>query len=357
MNAGHIYTRDLTTEHNAGITHRREDAKLRPNPYESHGLPVEALLLFRVIRTIVATIPSVSVVLPGHNGSPFLRDALQSLNTARDIEIIVVDDGSTDGTHEVVSTFESPHQVRLLRQAPAGLATARNRGLRESRGSFIVFLDPADVLTDGAIASAVELLDEHPECAFAFGRARRMTADGTLLNDDPQARVVRDHYRELLRGNYIHNIGAVMFRREALIRAGGFNASLAYASEYELCLHVARHRPVRSHSHVVVHTRTRPSHTHPDATTMLQETLAVLAGQRPFLEGDEASLMAYLEGKAMCQARFGLRAVDEVRRDLRNGAWIAAVKKATVLAGCYPRGLWQLAPSVRLKRLPYASRT
>ena len=85
--------------------------------------------------------PLISVVIPCFNHGHFLAEALQSIVTSLPTEIVVVDDGCTDQTPDVLATFETPHTLRSLRQQNAGLANARNRGLRESRGQYVVFLD------------------------------------------------------------------------------------------------------------------------------------------------------------------------------------------------------------------------
>ena len=128
---------------------------------------------------------------------------------------------------------------------------------------------------------------------------------GTLLDTPAQPRIVRDHYRELLRRNYIWMPGTVMFRREALERIGGFNPEVNASADYEVYLHIARHHPVHDHARVVAHYRKHDANMSGNAARMLRETLAVMSSQRPFLEGDEASLAAYQEGWRNWQDFYG----------------------------------------------------
>jgi glycosyltransferase involved in cell wall biosynthesis len=292
----------------------------------------------------VRNTPLISVVVPCFNHGRFLREALTSaVSPSRDVEIVVVDDGSTDNTPDVVATLETPSDLRFIRQQNTGLAGARNRGLRESRGRYLVFLDADDRLAPGALDTGASLLDEHPECAFVFGRCVMMDAGGTLLPTSAQPRILRDQYRELLRRNYIWTPAVVMFRREAVERAGGFDTHANAAADYELYLHVARHHPVCDHGQVVAHYRRHGANMSGNAAQMLRETLAVLHRQRPFLEGDEASLMAYAEGLRGWQDFYGTQLADEIRTHAREGDWIAAVNKALILARYHPRGLWHHA--------------
>ena len=288
--------------------------------------------------------PVVSVIVPCFNHGRYLREALASIGQP-DLrtEVVVVDDGSTDSTSEVIATFETANDFRSVRQQNAGLAAARNRGLRESRGRYIVFLDADDRLVPGAIDLGVAKLEEHPECAFVFGRCRMMDRDGTVLLTPEQPRIVRDHYRELLRQNYIWMPAMAMFRREPLERIGGFNGDVNAAADYEMYLHLARHYPVHDHAQVVAHYRKHDESMSRNAGRMLRETLAVMRSQRPFLEGDDASLAAYEEGWRMWQNFYGAHLTTEIRIAARNYRWLEAATKAAVLALYHPRGLWQHA--------------
>jgi hypothetical protein len=77
-----------------------------------------------------------------------------------------------------------------------------------------------------------------------------------------------------------------------------------------------------------------------NAARMLRETLEVLRSQRPFLEGDQASLAAFRDGRRAWQHFYGTQLADEIRGDVRHGEWLSAATKATVLARYHPRGLW-----------------
>ncbi len=292
----------------------------------------------------MADTPLVSVVVPCFNHGRFLREALASIGTpAVRTEIIVVDDGSTDETPEVMATFETANEFRGVRQQNAGLAEARNRGLRESHGKYVVFLDADDRLGPGAIDLGAMCLDERPECAFVFGRCRMIDQDGTILPTPEQPRIVRDHYRELLRRNYIWMPAMVMFRRDPLDRIGGFNSEVNAAADYEVYLHLARHYPVHDHAQVVAHYRRHDRNMSGNAGRMLRETLEVMQSQLPFLAGDEASLAAYQDGWRTWQEFYGAHLATEIRVAVRNSRWLEAMSKAAILGLYHPRGLWHHA--------------
>ena len=285
--------------------------------------------------------PLISIVVPCFNHGHFLAECLGSVDTSLPAEIVVIDDGCTDDTPAVLATFETSHGFRSVRQQNAGLAQARNRGMRESRGEYVVFLDADDRFVPGALDVAAAALDEHPECAFVVGRCTMMDHDGTLLTTPVPPRIVRDHYRELLRRNYIWMPAQVMFRREAVERAGGFNPRVDAAADYELYLHIARHHPVHDHGAVVAHYRRHATNMRGNAARMLRETRQVLRSQRPFLEGDEASLAAYHEGLRLWQEFYGAQLADEIRTAARHHDWMTAASRTATLAELHPRGVWQ----------------
>ena len=144
----------------------------------------------------------VSVVIPCYNQARFLGEAIQSVLSQgyTDFEIIVVDDGSKDGTEEVASGYaKEDSRVRLIRQENRGLPEARNRGLAESGGEYVVFLDSDDRLVGEALEVGVRELEAHPGCAFVSGICRKITADGSIVPEWEQFRVRDDPYLELLR--------------------------------------------------------------------------------------------------------------------------------------------------------------
>ena len=113
---------------------------------------------------------SVSVIIPVHNGAPYIREAIESVMSQAlpAAEIIVVDDGSTDETSGILSAMEN---VRYVRQEKSGQAIARNRGFAESTGDLIAFLDADDVWMPEKLALQVAALDSDPPFDCVFGLA------------------------------------------------------------------------------------------------------------------------------------------------------------------------------------------
>src|SRR5919112_3168501 len=126
----------------------------------------------------ISEVALVSVIIPSYNHAHYLGEAIESVlsQSYRNFEIIVVDDGSTDNTSEVASHYE---EVRLVRQENRGLAGARNSGLAEAEGEYLVFLDADDRLLPRALEVNLTELAAHPQCALVAGYQWLIEADGS----------------------------------------------------------------------------------------------------------------------------------------------------------------------------------
>jgi len=264
----------------------------------------------------------VSIIIPCYNQAHFLHEAIQSVlaQTYPHREIFIVDDGSTDNTAEVTAGYRD---VRYIRQENSGVSAARNTGLKQSRGEYLVFLDSDDRLLPEALEIGVDCLREHPECAFAFGHSRFTTADGSFLSKPEQPYVTRDHYLELLRENYIWCPGSVIYRRIAFEIANGFDTSLGPGADYDLYLRITRDSPIFCHNQLVAGYRLHSSSMSTDHSLMLLETLKTLNAQRDFVKGNDRYIVALETGKKHAQDYY---------RSLQMGDRILNVAKASLPA-------------------------
>ncbi len=231
-----------------------------------------------------ATGPLVSVVIVCYNQARYLGDAIGSVlaQTYPRLEVLVVDDGSTDATAEVAASCPD---VRYIFQTNRGLAAARNTGLRHSTGEAIIFLDADDRLLSRAAQAGVDQLRESPEAAFVFGGYRNIFDDGSAAPTDPPQNIQKDHYLHLLEGNFIGMHATVMYRRAALAAAGGFDESLKACEDYELYLRLARRLPIGSHGEIIAEYRQHDTNMSKDYAFMLRSVLSVLRMERPLLSG------------------------------------------------------------------------
>jgi glycosyltransferase involved in cell wall biosynthesis len=186
--------------------------------------------------------PLVSVIIPTYNYGHFLVQCLNSVfeQTEKNLEIIIVDDGSTDNTSDVVKRLKND-KIRYIFQENMGLSAARNTGLRYASGDFVQFLDSDDLLGSGAIAAKVNYLRQNHAISIAVSPNREfseVTADGK-----PQIKGCwRLHRRNLDVHLAYLNIApphAFLIRRTAVEHVGYFDKSLKACEDYDYWLRAA----------------------------------------------------------------------------------------------------------------------
>src|SRR2546430_5343490 len=125
------------------------------------------------------SVPAVSVLMPVYNGAPWVRDAVASVlaQTAGDLELIAIDDGSTDGTRDLLAGVKD-RRLRVTRQARAGLTPALNRALAVARAPLVARLDADDVARPERLRRPRAVLDAHPGVRLLGTRARAIDAEG-----------------------------------------------------------------------------------------------------------------------------------------------------------------------------------
>ena len=283
--------------------------------------------------------PLVSIVIPCYNQARFLGDAIQSALVQRyaPVEIIVVDDGSTDHIGQVLSWCPSVH---ALRQPNSGAPLARNAGLRKSRGELVLFLDGDDRLLPQAVSRGVDALNEHPEWAFVTGHVRLIDASGEVEGIPPQEHRGGDQFVALLRSNYIWTPGVVLYRRSVLESAGGFDPAAGASADFELNLRIARRHPIGCHHDVVLEYRRHDLNMSGDPAAMLRSAVTVRRAQRQYLAGNPEARAAWKEGLAIVRADFGGRLLERVKLDVRTpGRRRRALTGLLRLLRYYPAGL------------------
>jgi glycosyltransferase involved in cell wall biosynthesis len=287
--------------------------------------------------------PQISVVIPCTRHARYLPDAIASIGApSRPVEVVIVSDVSTDDSAEVgdlCARMSVESEVRVVHEANASVSAARNRGLRESRGPFVIFLDANDRLAPNALDAGARALDDRPGAVFAYGRCRMMAGDGTLLPTSQPSSTERHPYFEFLRDNFIWTPACVMFRRGPLDRYGAFDETLTGAADYDLYLRLARTFPVYGHGQLAAYCRRHDADMRADSARLLRETLGVLRRQWSYVEGDGEAEAAYRDGWRRWQELYGSRLAIEIRTHAHAGEWTAAVQKAAILGLLCPRGL------------------
>lgn len=157
---------------------------------------------------------AVSVVIPVYNGQRYLAQAIRSVvaQSHQPLEIVVVDDGSTDSTADVAKKFP---EVRYFYQENAGQAAARNRGVKEAKGALLAFLDADDLWPVRKLAGQVEALRVNPSLDVVFGHARQFVEPTSEAGGIQSATYMQEPQRAQLPG-------AMLIRRAAFEQVGGY---------------------------------------------------------------------------------------------------------------------------------------
>ena len=297
--------------------------------------------------------PLVSVVMPAFNAAGYIDTAITSVlnQTLTNLELLVVDDGSSDETAAVVARRAAEDErVTLFRQANAGPGPARNTGFGAARGRFFAFLDSDDAWTPAFLERQVALLESRPDVDVVFGNAwcrggprDRQPARSTA--PDPR----RLHVEDLLADDSLHFIMAV-FRREVVDRVHGFDPRFLTNEEYEMWLRagLAGFAFARNPEPLGWYT-CRPGSLSSSEMRMLEGALRVHAHTRPsFATGSPER--AALDRSA---ARYEMELAAARVRDSLSRRDASAARQ--YLAALHERrGGWLLALAARLPRATVA---
>jgi glycosyltransferase involved in cell wall biosynthesis len=193
--------------------------------------------------------PTVSVVIPTYNAAELLPEAVESVleQTYEDFEIIVVDDGSTDETPDVMGTYTE--DVRYIRKENGGSASARNRGIREARGEYVAFLDADDRWRSTKLEVQMREHAANPALAWSYSEAHLVdheTGEVLFRKSQTRPRYGGDILRKLLRGNFV-TPSTVLVERSVFDDVGTFDESSLHriSEDWDLWLRIAARHPIR----------------------------------------------------------------------------------------------------------------
>lgn len=184
---------------------------------------------------------TVSVVIPAYNAAWCIRRAIDSVlaQSFRDFELIVVDDGSTDGTAAVLAGYGDA--VRVVAQPNGGLSSARNAGIVAARGEYVAFLDADDWWLPAKLERQVAMMRSRPELVFCSTAARSESPAGEALGEWRCGCAAGPALESIFAANaYVAGSGsAVLARRDALARAGGFDEALPSLEDIDMWIRLA----------------------------------------------------------------------------------------------------------------------
>jgi glycosyltransferase involved in cell wall biosynthesis len=264
--------------------------------------------------------PAVSVVIVTYNHGRYIPEAVDSVlaQSFTDRELIVVDDGSTDGTVDTLAPYGD--RLRYVRQDNRGAFAARNTGRALARGAYIAFLDADDVWESGALARLMNVLASDPSIGVAAGTYRPMDASGNATGSvyrrsRPAGPVT---VRSLLLTDA--DVPGCVYRRVALDAAGPFSEINRYCGDYELWLQLATTWGIAVVDEPLLRKREHATNLTGDALRMLPAKIAAVdrfAGRHPEWARSHASLLRRAQAKNHERlAKWCLKSQDPAHRAL-----------------------------------------
>ena len=182
----------------------------------------------------------ISVVIPAYNSEATILETINSVlqQTYGNFELIVINDGSTDKTLQLLETIKDS-RLKIYSYANGGLSTARNRGIAKAQGEYISFLDADDSWTSDKLESQLTALQKHPDAALAYSWVYFQYETATDSYADTSSYFTGDIYAELLLKNFLHNGSNALIRNNVIKEIGCFDPKLKAVEDWDFYLRIA----------------------------------------------------------------------------------------------------------------------
>ena len=183
--------------------------------------------------------PNISVIIPAYNAAATIAQTIESVRqqTYSNLEIIVINDGSSDRTAAVVNNISDP-RIKLFNYPNGGVAHARNRGIAQAQGEYIAFLDADDLWTEDKLKLQHEALSNNSQAGVAYSWTYFLYPEGVCYPSDPvhhQGYI----YSNLLTQNFLHHGSNPLIRREAIADVGEFDPRFPHCADWDYYLRLA----------------------------------------------------------------------------------------------------------------------
>jgi glycosyltransferase involved in cell wall biosynthesis len=204
-------------------------------------------------------LPTVSVVIPTYNALKFLPQTIASVmaQTFQDFELLLIDDGSSDGTADWVAHYNQStdgHKIQFFQQQRGGVSAARNLGIQNAQGEFVAFLDADDLWVPTKLSQQVNYLNQHPRVGLVHGAIALMDEAGTLTGRVLSSKPIASSLPRLLTQNAVA-CQTVLVRRSCFEQTGRFDSQADTVEDWDLWMRVARFYPIVGLPEVLAHYR------------------------------------------------------------------------------------------------------
>jgi glycosyltransferase involved in cell wall biosynthesis len=294
----------------------------------------------------------ISCLMASHNAAGTIAASVRSVlrQTHRELELIIVDDGSTDETQRVLSEFADPRVV-VIKEQQRGASAARNRALAQARGEFVAVIDADDIWRPQKLELQLQALERRADAAVAYGWTDVVDPDLNLLYPDERVDFEGRVFEDLLRSNFIWCGSNSLTRRKALDAVGGFDETLQAAEDWELHTRLAARHAFVAVAEVVVWYRQSPNSLSNRLGVMEKNYLAAHRkvfdaapiGAKPIKRQAlrlfyrflmRRALQSRIPGERWSAARFAALAVWHDPIGLLQTSWQAWLALAILAVGC-----------------------
>jgi glycosyltransferase involved in cell wall biosynthesis len=305
---------------------------------------------------IQETMSHVSVIIPVYKGAAFIALSIESVlaQSHLDLDLIIVNDGSPDNSVAVIQPYFADPRVKYIEQQNAGVAAARNTGIRAATGDYIALLDQDDLWLPDKLACQVEYLDKHPEIALVHSNIHFIGEAGERIPDPEWAWVAPTYGQvlpELVQWNRICTC-TVLLRKSVLEQVGLFRQELAPADDWDLWLRVAARHPIGFVDAVTACYRVHQGNESRNLLKMQEAEIRVVETfirEHPGAVGDaitRAKLFSLYSEAALLLERAGRHA--EAR-----SYWLHAMRKNPVASKPYISLIWGALPANQRRALAW----
>lgn len=222
--------------------------------------------------------PTISVIIPAYNSERTIQETVESVQnqTLSDIEIIIINDGSTDQTWNLIQRLDDP-RIRAFSYENGGVAVARNRGIAHSAGELLAFLDSDDLWTSDKLESQLEALNTHPDTSVAYSWTSYFHDQKGTIHPGHPVYFEGDVYADLLKWNFLASGSNPLISRKAIEEIGGFDPVFPPCEDWDFYLRLsAKYKFIFVPKHQIIYRQSSTSVSASNFEFMEKQSLAVI---------------------------------------------------------------------------------
>lgn len=200
--------------------------------------------------------PLVSIITPLYNGQEFIGQSIESAlaQTYRNFELLIINDGSKDGSYEAVSPYLKDPRLIYIERENGGVGAARNTALARASGKYIAFLDQDDLWTTDKLAVQVPVLEQNPDIALVYSNQDFIGDDNKIIDYPWETGISGYCFREMIEKNWI-SVLTVLVRKSVIDEVGPFKEDISGTDDYEMWLRVTLKHKIEYIDQILAHYR------------------------------------------------------------------------------------------------------